>query len=618
MNNKEPYKRNGYTILIDLNRDSTLSRMGIETMKDRYLLKKYDPETMEWINQETSPQHCFARSACEFGSNPEHAQRLYEYASKNWMMFATPILTNAGTNQGMPISCFLNFVPDSVEGILAHHYENGYLASYGGGIGGDWSTLRSLGSRTSRGNVSSGAIPFIRMMDSQMLAFQQGATRRGSYAAYMSIEHPEVEEFLELRTVSGADPSRRCFGTGFHHALNIPDSFMVAVESGGKWDLVDPHTKEVRKTVDARQLWMRVLTKRLETGEPYLHFIDTSNRALPKPLRDRGLRINNSNLCNEIYLPTGPDRTAVCCLSSLNVEYFDDWSNDDLFIHDMMEMLDNVLAYFISRAPAAMVKAVNSAKAERSIGLGCMGFHTYLQKRGLPFESPMAVGANRRVFEHINTRATEANLRLGKSRGEAPDMQGTGRRFAHMIALAPNANIAPICGNTSPSIEPFTANAFKQNTLSGSFLVKNKILDKTLKDVYKLEGPRLEEVWSSITVNKGSISHLDFISGFHKQLFKTAMELDQQWVIEHAATRQPFICQGQSVNIFLPSTVHKNVLHKIHFAAWKKGLKGLYYCRSRSVKSAETISEATNRIDTNDTAEKEIPMDYKECLSCEG
>ena len=609
------YSRNNFEIEIDLTRDALLSDAGVALMKDRYLLKKYSKSTNQWVNLETSPQECFARASCEFASNQGHAQRLYEYASKNWMMFATPIQTNAGTERGMPISCFLNYVPDSVRGILEHHQENGFLSSYGGGIGGAWSDVRSDGTATSRGNVSSGSIPFINMMDTQMNAFQQGATRRGSYAAYMDIGHPEIEEFIDIRRPSG-DINRRCTGTGFHHAVNLPDVFMERVASGGKWDLIDPHSKEVRKTVDARTLWFKVLTSRLETGEPYLHFTDTSNRALPDHLKKLDLKINNSNLCSEIFLPTSEERTAVCCLSSVNLEYYDDWKSEQQFIPDIVEMLDNVLESFIENAPPEMAKAVYSASQSRDIGLGSMGFHLYLQKKGLPFESVMAKVANKGIYKHIKESAVKASKSLALTRGEAPDAIGTGLRFSHLMAIAPNANISVICGNTSPSIEPFSANAFEQITLSGSFLIKNKLLDKLFKEKYALEGLKLEDTWSSIIVNKGSVQHLDFLSKEEKELFKTALELDPAWIVEHASTRQEFICQGQSVNLFLSPDIHKNDLHKIHFDAWKKGLKALYYCRSVAIYAGTSVSTPSR-----EGGEKETPMNYTtdtECLACEG
>lgn len=606
------YPRRGFSITIDLSRDNDMSDSGQAIMKDRYTLKEYDQENQVWRDVESSPQECFARAACEFATNKAHAQRLYDYVSKQWAMFATPILTNAGTSRGMPISCFLNYVPDSIEGIMDHVLENGFLSSYGGGIGGDWSHVRSIGARTSRGNVSTGLIPFVRIMDSVTNAVQQGSTRRGAYAAYCDVSHPEIEEFIEIRDpamTSSSDFNRRCTGVGFHHAVNIPDAFMEAVSKGTEWNLIDPKTEEVRKTVDARTLWMRILTQRLETGEPYIHFIDTSNRELPKPLKDKGLRINSSNLCSEIMLPTDKNRTAVCCLSSVNVAKFEEWYDDPLFIQDMVEMLDNVLEYFINNAPKQFWRAVYSAQQERSIGLGTMGFHIYLQSRGIPFESPMAVGQNMRIYRHIKEKAVEASRKLASERGEAPDMLGTGLRFAHLMAIAPNANIANICGDTSPSIEPFNANVYRQKTLSGDFIVKNKVLDKMLRETYNLGPEELEDTWLRINRDHGSVQNLEFMSEHHKQVFKTALEIDPMWIIEHAAVRQPYICQGQSVNVFLPSNVHKNTLHRVHFVAWEKGLKALYYCRSTPARYTEGISK------------QDVVYTQKEstdCLSCEG
>ena len=607
------YPKRGFSISIKKNRDKHLSEAGKAILKDRYVMQAYNQDTEKWINLEESPQEVFARSACAYGTDKEHAQRLYDYTSKSWAMFSTPILTNAGNDKGLPISCFLSEVKDSKESILAHHYENGFLASLGGGIGSSWDSLRANGTRTSAGNVSTGVIPFMCMMDTQMNAFQQGKTRRGSYAAYLSVSHPEIDEFLSIREHRGEDPSRRCLGTGFHHAVNIPDAFMEAVQDGNPWDLVDPHTTEVKETVDARGLWMKILKSRIETGEPYLHFIDTSNKALPKSLKDKGLRINNSNLCCEIMLPTSEERTAVCCLSSVNLEHYAEWKDDPFFIPDMLEMLDNVLSSFIEDAPPELAKAVHSAVNERSVGLGSMGFHLLLQKKGIAFESPMATTLNKQVFSHIKERAVEASKNLAELRGEAPDMQGSGLRFSHLMAIAPNANIATICGGTSPSIEPFSANIFKQPTLSGTFIIKNKQLDKVLKDKYGLNGKELGDVWQSILVKGGSVQHLDFIDEIDKSVFKTAMELDQLWIIEHAAVRQDFVCQGQSVNVFLPPDTHRNTLHRIHFTAWKKGLKGLYYCRSEEIRKTTSAADIGK-----DVANTDISMDVIDCLACEG
>lgn len=594
------YSLNGYQINIDHSRDKLLSEAGVATLRDRY-----------YLENESSPQEVFARAACSFASNERHAQRLYDYASKCWFMFATPILSNAGNKRGLPISCFLNYVDDSMGGILGHYYESGFLASYGGGIGGDWSSLRPAGSSTSRGNTSTGLIPFVKMADTQMLAVQQGSTRRGAYAAYLDVSHPEIEEFLELRTVGG-DSNRRCMGEGFHHGINITDKFMQAVQSGSEWNLVCPHTKEGKKVVDARTLWMDILIKRLETGEPYLFFTDTANRNLPKSLSSQGLRIHGSNLCTEIMLPTSPERTAVCCLSSVNVEHYDQWKEDKLFIFDIMEMLDNVLTYFIENAPKEMYRAIHSAKSERSIGIGSMGFALYLQRKGIPFESAVAVGINKNIFKHIRSECDRTNGHLAKLRGSAPDAEAACLRFSHVMAVAPNASTSLLCGNTSPSIEPLNSNAFKQPTMSGSFWVKNKVLDELFRTEYNIIlEEELDELWSQITKAGGSVQWISWLKPLHKEIFKTAMELDQNWIIEHAAHRQPYIDQGQSVNLFLPPNVHKNELHKLHMDAWKKGLKSLYYLRSES---AEKIKEFRN------TTPVEVDFNYnkEECLSCSG
>ncbi len=591
------YTNKDITIDIDLDRDYNLSEAGVAIMKDRY-----------FVSEETSPQHCFARAVTSFASNQEHAQRLYDYASKLWFIPSTPILSNAGTEAGLPISCFLGDVDDSMVGIMEHHTETAHLACKGGGVGGNWSKLRSAGSKTSRGSASTGVIPFIRMMDAQMLAVSQGTTRRGAYAAYMDISHPEVQEFIDIRRVTGTDINRRCLGTGFHHAVNITDSFMKAVEDGAEWNLIDPHTQDVKKTVDARSLWMKLLTTRLETGEPYLHFIDTANRALPQFLKDKGLKINNSNLCIEIELPTSPDRTAVCCLSSVNLEFYNDWKENPLFIKDVMEFLDNVLSYFIDKAPKQFWRATTSAKMERSVGLGTMGFHLYLQKSGIPFESALATSKNRQIYQHLEAATLAASKELAVERGEAPDAEGTGLRFSHRMAIAPNASTAILCSNTSPSIEPYSANAFVQRTMSGDFLIKNKELDRLLQDQYGLTGQALADTWSSITVNNGSVQHLDFLSNWHKDVFKTALELDQMWIIEHASVRQEYIDQGQSVNIFLRPDIHKSALHNIHKAAWAKGLKGLYYCRSSAIAKVQAVTVSKPQQGAEDT----------ECLSCQG
>lgn len=605
---------------IDLSRDALLTAFGIATLKDRYLL----PE-------EVSPQEAFMRAATAFGDNAEHAQRLYDYVSKGYFMFATPVLSNAprrtswGTEfktnfvascyeakkRGLPISCFLNFVPDSRQGLTDHYTENAWLSSIGGGVGGYWGAIRSNGIDTSGGSRSSGMIPFMKVVDSEVLAFAQGVTRRASYAAYADISHPEIIEFIEIRKPTGGDANRKCLN--LHNAVNIPDSFMAIIENCMKdpdaddsWPLVDPHTKRVIQTVSAKDLWQRILELRSQTGEPYLHFIDTTNRALPKAQRDAGLRVHQSNLCTEITLATNEERTAVCCLSSTNLELFDEWSKLPLFVEDIVRMLDNVLEYFINNAPNEIAKAKFSAGMERSIGLGAMGFHSLLQKKSLPFESAMATSVNRQVFSFLKRKAESATVKLAQERGSCPDAGGEMRRNMHLLSIAPNASSSILCGGTSPAIEPHRANAFTHKTQSGSWLVKNKYLEEVLE----AHGMNDEDVWSSIITNRGSVLHLDFLSTDEKDVFKTAMELDQRWIIEHAHHRQEYICQAQSVNLFLPADVEIAYLHHVHFRAWKAGLKSLYYLRSEAIKRADNVSVKIDTAVLRDTDNV--------CLSCEG
>ena len=593
------YTANGFTIQIVPERDALLTEFGIATLRDRYM-----------TDDETSPQQVFARAACAYASDEAHAQRLYDYASKLCFMFSTPILSNGGTKRGMPISCFLNFVPDSRGGLTDHYTENAWLSSMGGGIGGYWGAVRTNGISTSGDSKSSGAIPFMKVVDSEVLAFAQGVTRRASYAAYLDISHPEIEEFLELRKPTGGDANRKC--TNLHHGVNLSDAFMKISEGcangtlkDDSWDLIDPHTKKVVKTVSARELWQRLLEIRVQQGEPYLHFIDISNRFLPEAQKSLGLRVNQSNLCSEITLPTDEERTAVCCLSSVNLERWDEWRTDPKFIPDLVEMLDNVLTYFIENAPKALSKAVYSAMRERSIGIGAMGFHALLQSKGMSFESPMAVGLNRRIFSHIKEDALAHSKLLASARGEAPDAQGTGVRNMHLLSIAPNASSSIICGGSSPSIEPFRANAYTQKTKTGTFLVKNGYLEKLLET----KGQNTPEVWSSIITNRGSVQHLECLDEYEKDVFKTALEIDQRWLVDHAAERQQYVCQAQSVNLFLPANVSIPELHHLHLRAWKKGLKSLYYLRSEAVKRAENVSLKITR---------EALKDYEGCLSCEG
>ena len=587
---------------LSYNRDKYLSEFSIKTLEDRYL-----------VEGEKSPQDAFARAARAFADDEEHAQRLYDYASKLWFMFSTPILSNGGTKRGMPISCFLNYVEDSRGGITDHYTENAFLSSVGGGVGGCWNDVRSVGSRTSAGSESTGVIPFLKVVDAEMLAFSQGVTRRGSYAAYLEMSHPEIEEFLDIRKPTGGDINRK--STNLHHGVVVSDAFMELIEGATReegfddsWDLIDPHSGKVTKTVSAKTLWVKLIQNRVETGEPYIMFGDTVEEAMPDYQRALGLKVHHSNLCSEITLPTTEDRTAVCCLSSVNLEEFDEWKNDDMFIPDLVRMLDNVLSFFIDNAPDELHRAKLSAQRERSIGLGAMGFHAYLQRQHIPFESVLAKGANNRMFSRIKSEAVRATKQLAQERGECPDGQGFGVRNAHLLAVAPNASSSIICGNTSPSIEPYRANAFTQKTKSGSSLLKNEYLEDCLRDI-DMDN---DEVWKSIITNNGSVQHLEFLDDYTKDVFKTAVEIDQKWVIEFAADRQKEICQSQSLNVFFPANVSKQELHAIHMMAWKQGVKTLYYLRSEAIKRAETVSDEALRKYIFDS------IDENACLACEG
>ena len=576
---------------IDMTKDNLLPKNAVDILKDRYML----PE-------ELSPQESFARACMAFADNKAHAERLYKYVSNLWFMFASPLLSNGGTDRGLPISCFLNYVPDSREGLAEHYTENIWLSSMGGGIGGYWGHIRSQGQSTSKGNKTTGVIPFMHVVDSQMVAFNQGSTRRGSYASYMDISHPEIIEFMEMRKPSGGDINRK--NLNLHHGVVVSDKFMKAVEGDLDWDLIDPNSKEVVKSVKARTLWIKLLETRVATGEPYIMFGDTVQRGLPKELKAKGLKVHQSNLCSEITLPTAEDRTAVCCLSSLNLEYFDEWSKDEMFIEDIVRMLDNTLDSFIKSAPSTMWRAVKSAQSERSIGLGTMGFHSYLQKSGIALQSPMSMGPNLKIFKHIKTKCDKANMLLGKEKGEAPDMKGTGKRFSHMTAIARNASSSVICGNTSPSIEPLRANAFSQKTLSGSFLLKNKYLEQLLEK----KGMNTKDVWSSIITSGGSVQHLDFLNAHEKNVYKTAIEIDQAWLVDLAAERQKYICQAQSLNLFFPPDADVRRLNSVHKRAWTKGLKTLYYLRSEAIKRAENVSIKVERQVRADSNEDECVM----------
>jgi ribonucleoside-diphosphate reductase alpha chain len=607
-------------VRIDRARDALLTDFGKATLDDRYLLPG------------ESYQDLFARVASAYGDDAAHAQRIYDYISRLWFMPATPVLSNGGTTRGLPISCFLNEASDSLDGIVGLWNENVWLAAKGGGIGSYWGNLRGIGEKVGRNGKTSGVIPFIRVMDSLTLAISQGSLRRGSAACYLPVNHPEIEEFLEMRRPTGGDPNRKALN--LHHGILIPDAFMRAVEADEEWALVSPKDGALMKKVSARGLWIRILTARIETGEPYIIYSDHVNNARPEHQKLAGLEVKTSNLCSEITLPTGIDqhgeqRTAVCCLSSLNLETWFEWKDEAQFIPDVMRFLDNVLQSFIDTAPDSMARARYSAMRERSVGLGVMGYHSFLQALNVPFESVVAKVWNMRMFKHIRAQADAASRLLAEERGPCPDAAEYGfmERFSNKIAIAPTASISIICGGASPGIEPIAANVYNHKTLSGSFIVRNPFLKKVLAK----HGRDDDDTWTTITVNKGSVQHLDFLTDQEKATFKTAFELDQRWVVEHAADRTPYICQSQSVNIFLPANVHKRDLHQIHMTAWKKGVKSLYYCRSLSIQRADAISEKVAPQEALGVAapangQAQLPLvaavpatnnNYEECLACQ-
>ena len=602
-----------FSVKIDHKKDEGLSNFCKAVLKDRYLMPG------------ESYQDLFARVAAYYADDQAHAYRLYEYISNLWFMPATPVLSNGGTDRGLPISCFLNESDDSLEGIVNLWNENVWLASKGGGIGSYWGNLRSIG-ETVRGNgKTSGIVPFIKVMDSQTLAISQGSLRRGSAAVYLPINHPEIEEFIDIRRPNGGDPNRRSLN--LHHGIAITDEFMKAVEKDGDFDLKSPYTGKTIETIKARALWIKLLTTRIETGEPYILFIDAVNRAIPEHHKKLGLKVKTSNLCSEITLPTGidhlgKDRTAVCCLSSLNLEFFDQWKDNDKIIDDIMRFLDNVLQDFIDKAPDLMYKAKYSAMRERSVGLGVMGFHSFLQSKNVPMESAMSKVWNKKIFNHIKAGVDKASHILAEERGPCLDAIDAGslERFSNKLAIAPTASISIIANNSSPGIEPFAANSFTQKTLTGSFNVRNKNLVKLLES----KGRNTEDIWSSITINEGSVQHLDFLDEHEKLVFKTAQEIDQRWIVDLSAERQEYICQAQSLNLFMPGNVSKKELHEIHFRSWQKGLKSLYYCRSTSIQRADKVS---NKV-VNDEMFKEVKSEavdqvsaaadkYEECLACQ-
>ncbi len=582
-------------ITIDRTRDKDLSEQAYKLLKDYYCNKDED-----------SPQQAYARAAVAYsGGDMELAQRIYDYVSKGWFMFASPVLSNAPRPgekaKALPISCFLTYVPDSLEGLIDHSAELRWLSVKGGGVGGHWSDIRAISDK------APGPMPFLHTVDADMTAYRQGKTRKGSYAAYMDVSHPDIIEFLNMRVPTG-DVNRK--NLNLHHAINITDAFMRAVERGEMWDLRDPNDHDVRESMPARTLWQQILEVRYRTGEPYLNFIDTANRALPHTMKSKGLKIHGSNLCNEIHLPTSDDRTAVCCLSSVNLEKYDAW-NETQMIRDLVRFLDNVLQFFIDNAGDEIARARYSATQERSLGLGAMGWHSLLHQKRIPFDSWEARELNHRVFKYIKQEAVKESNMLGFERGEAPDMQGTGRRNAHLLAIAPNANSSIICG-TSPSIEPAKANAYTHRTRAGSHLVKNKYLEQELKKVKQ----NTQDVWSSIITNGGSVQHLDFLSQKVKDVFKTAIELDQLVLVEQGADRQEYLCQGQSLNLFFPAGADKKDLHRAHFAAWKLGTKGLYYLRTETSQRAENVSQKVARDALKDFETQS--MSQEECVACQG
>ena len=591
-------------IKVDFTKDSLFDQLGLKRLKESYMKEEED-----------SPQERFAYVSSVFGSNKEHAQRLYDYASQHWLSYSTPILSYGRSKRGLPISCFLPYLDDSSEGLISTLSEVNSLSMLGGGVG------IGVGIRSSD-DKSVGVMPHLRTYDASSLAYRQGRTRRGSYAAYLDISHPDIMMFLEMRRPTG-DQNMRCLN--MHHGINITNDFMQIIErsmidgdADDSWQLKDPNSGLIKEVVSAKDLWQRILEIRMQTGEPYLHFIDISNDKMPQFQKDLGLSIKQSNLCSEIILPTDKERTAVCCLSSVNLEYYETWKKNEYFLKDIAEMLDNVLSYFIENAPDSVSRASYSASRERSIGIGALGWHAYLQKKNIPWESASAVSKNKQIFKTIRTTLDEANLEIGKARGEAPDAEGTGRRFSHLMAIAPNASSSIIMGNTSPSIEPFRANAYRQDTLSGSHLHKNKFLDKIIKDKCKADSKLdYDEIWSSIIANDGSVQHLDKLSDWERDVFKTAMEIDQRWLIQHAADRQEWIDQAQSLNVFFRPDANIKYVHAIHYMAWKGGLKTMYYCRSEKIGKADKVAKKIERQVIQELDLTQLAEDDGICIACE-
>ena len=591
-------------IEIETKRDKKLSEQSFKLLKDYYCR-----------DDEKSPQMAFARAAVAFcGNNLKLAQRIYDYVSQGWFMYSSPVLSNAPLKgeevKALPISCFLSYVPDTLEGLIEHTNELRWLSVKGGGVGGHWSDIRAVSKK------APGPMPFLHTVDADMVAYRQGRTRKGSYAAYMDIDHPDIVEFINMRIPTG-DVNRK--NLNLHHAVNVTDKFMQAVENNEVWELLDPNDKSVRDTMSARKLWELILETRYRTGEPYVNFIDTANAALPEAQKKLGMKIKGSNLCNEIHLVTNEERTAVCCLSSVNLEMYDEWKDTNM-VKDLIVFLDNVLQFFIDNAGDEISKARYSAQQERSLGLGAMGLHSYFQKHLIAFDSQEAIDANEEIFSSIKEKSVEATLEMGKRRGEAPDMVGTGRRNAHMLAIAPNANSSMIV-NTSPSIEPWKANAFTSRTRVGSHLNKNPYLEKVLENL----GKNTDEVWSTIITNGGSVQHLDFLDHHLKEVFRTAIELDQHALIRLAGDRQKYLCQGQSLNIFFPAGANKKYLHSVHYQAWKQGCKGLYYLRTETSNRAENVAQKIKREKLDDIINPDTikfsngaEEQQDECVACQG
>ena len=590
------------TLQLDYSRDALFDELGMIRLRESYMRA-----------DEKSPQERLAFVAQAFASNEEHAQRIYEYASKHWLSFSTPVLSFGRTKKGLPVSCFLSYMEDSAEGLVRTLSEVNWLSMLGGGVG-IHLAIRSADEK------SVGVMPHLKVYDAACLAYRQGTTRRGSYAAFLPVDHPDIIQFIEMRKPTG-DQNMRTLN--LHHGINISDAFMRKIEESmldgnadDSWPLIDPHTGEVVEVASARDIWQRILELRMQTGEPYLVFTDTANRVLPDWLKQQGLKINGSNLCTEIFLPTNADRTAVCCLSSVNLEYFDDWKDDERFIDDVMEFLDNVLQYFIDHAPDSIARAKRSAERERSVGLGALGLHAYFQRKGTPFDSAMAKVNNRRMFAHIHEKCAQADARLCAERGACPDAKAAGvaRRFSHWMAVAPNASSSLIVGNTSPSIEPRRANVYRQDTISGAHIVKNRYLVQALEEL----DMNTDDVWADIIAHDGSVQHIEAIPQEVREVFKTAQELDQRWLIDLAADRQVYIDQGQSLNLFFPADVSIAYLHACHFMAWKKGLKSLYYCRSDKLRKADRVGVAIERRRIEEDINMREVLEDSTCLACEG